>query len=65
MLSFIKKIFRKKIIIVIGLIVIILAGYFGYKAFANKKQETKYMLTQVKKGDIFCYSIWKRPDFCL
>ena len=52
MLSFIKKIFRKKIIIVIGLIVIILAGYFGYKAFANKKQETKYMLTQVKKGDI-------------
>jgi HlyD family secretion protein len=37
---------------VLGLIVIVLTGYFGYKAFANRNQETKYMLTQVKKGDI-------------
>jgi len=50
--SFIKKIFQKKIIIVLGLIVIVLAGYFGYKAFTNKNKETRYVLTQVKKGDI-------------
>ncbi|MCX6328193.1 MAG: biotin/lipoyl-binding protein [Bacteroidia bacterium] len=52
MLSFIKKIFQKKIIVVIGLITIVLAGYFGYKAFTNQNKETRYVLTQVKKGDI-------------
>jgi len=52
MLSFIKKIFQKKIIIVLGLIVVVLAGYFGYKVFTNKNKETRYVLTQVKKGDI-------------
>ena len=52
MLSLLKKIFHKKIIIIVGLIVIVLAGYFGYKAFTNKNKETRYVLAQVKKGDI-------------
>lgn len=52
MLPFLRKLFQKKIIIALGLIVIVLTGYFGYKVFVNRNQETKYMLTQVKKGDI-------------
>jgi HlyD family secretion protein len=52
MLSFLKKLFHKKIIIIVGLIVIVLAGYFSYKAFTNKNKETRYVLAQVKKGDI-------------
>ncbi|MGC8651410.1 MAG: efflux RND transporter periplasmic adaptor subunit [Minisyncoccia bacterium] len=52
MLSFIKKIFQHKIILVILLVAMGLAGYFGYKALANKNQSTKYFLTQVKKSDL-------------
>lgn len=52
MLSFIKKIFQHKIILVILLVILGLVSYFGYKNLVTKNQSTKYFLTQVKKGDL-------------
>jgi HlyD family secretion protein len=46
-----KKIFQKKIIIPI-LLLLVLAGYFGYTKFLKKNGVTRYVLAQVQKGTI-------------
>ena len=46
-----KKLFKKKIIIPL-LIVFILGGYFGYKNFVKKGNQTRYTLAAVEKGTI-------------
>jgi len=46
-----KKIFQKKIIIPL-LIILILGGYFGYKKFVKKEGETRYILAAVEKGTL-------------
>jgi len=46
-----KKIFQKKIIIPI-LLILVLAGYFGYTKFLKKNGATRYVLAQVQKGTI-------------
>jgi len=46
-----KKIFQKKIIIPI-LLILALAGYFGYTKFLKKNGATRYVLAQVQKGTI-------------
>jgi HlyD family secretion protein len=46
-----KKIFQKKIIIPI-LLILVLVGYFGYRKFLKKNEATRYVLAQVQKGTI-------------
>ena len=46
-----KKIFQRKIIIPI-LLLLVLAGYFGYTKFLKKNGATRYVLAQVQKGTI-------------
>jgi HlyD family secretion protein len=46
-----KKIFQKKIIIPI-LLLLIFGGYFGYRALNNKNKEPRYLLASVEKGTL-------------
>ena len=46
-----KKLFRKKIIIPF-LLLLIVAGFFGYKALKGNEKETRYVLAAVEKGTI-------------
>jgi len=46
-----KKIFQKKIIIPI-LLIIIIAGFFGYRAVTNKSTAPRYSLAAVEKGTL-------------
>jgi len=46
-----KKIFQKKIIIPI-LVLLIFGGYFGYRALNNKNKEPRYLLASVEKGTL-------------
>jgi HlyD family secretion protein len=46
-----KKIFQKKIIIPV-LLILTLAGYFGYTKFLKKSEVSRYVLTQAEKGTI-------------
>jgi len=45
-----KMIFQHKIIMVIIAIMLIGGGYFGYKKFNNKTEQTSYILATVEKG---------------
>ncbi|MGB9847745.1 MAG: efflux RND transporter periplasmic adaptor subunit [Minisyncoccia bacterium] len=46
-----KKIFQKKIIIPI-LLILVLVGYFGYAKFFKKEESPRYILTKAEKGTI-------------
>jgi len=46
-----KKLFRKKIIIPL-LLLLIVAGFFGYRALKSNGKETRYVLAAVEKGTI-------------
>jgi len=46
-----KKLFKKKIIIPL-LLLLIAAGFFGYKALKSNDKETRYVLAAVEKGTI-------------
>jgi HlyD family secretion protein len=46
-----RKIFQKKIIIPI-LLLLIFGGYFGYRALNNKNKEPRYLLASVEKGTL-------------
>jgi len=46
-----KKLFKKKIIIPL-LIILILGGYFGFKNFVKKENQIRYTLAAVEKGTI-------------
>jgi len=47
-----KKIFQKKIIIPVLLIILALASYFIYAIFFKKSEANRYVLTRVEKGTI-------------
>jgi len=46
-----KKIFQKKIVVPL-LIILVLGGYFGYRAMKSKDKETRYALASVQKGTL-------------
>jgi HlyD family secretion protein len=46
-----KKIFQKKIIIPL-LLILVFGSYFGYRAIKNKDKETRYVLASVQRGTI-------------
>ncbi len=46
------KFFKKKPVIVFLLLILILGGYFGYKALFNKESKASYVTAAVEKGTI-------------
>jgi len=50
--TFLKKIIERKIIAVIVIIILIGAGYYGYKALKGKTNATHYVTATVEKGTI-------------
>ncbi len=46
-----KKLLKKQIVIPF-LLLLIVAGFFGYKSLKNNKQETRYVLAAVEKGTL-------------
>ncbi len=43
---------NKKKIVAILLAILVIGGFFGWKKIKSKEQQTRYILTQVKKGEI-------------
>ncbi|MFA6215629.1 MAG: efflux RND transporter periplasmic adaptor subunit [Patescibacteria group bacterium] len=51
-MNFIKKLLKKKIILLLIAIVILVAGYFGYKVIKPSTPQTSYVTAAVAKGTI-------------
>jgi len=52
MKSFIKKIFKNKLYVLIFILIVLGLGYFSYNKFFNSSNQTRYVLAEVKKGTI-------------
>jgi len=52
MKNFIKKIFKNKLYGLIFIVIILGLGYFSYAKFFSSSNQTRYVLTEVKKGTI-------------
>ena len=47
-----KLIFRKKLITIIALALVVFGGYFGYQKIAKNKNTVQYVTAAVEKGTI-------------